>query len=75
MIRNAWLAKLIISKIVDNLKLNEIPKQELGENLINKLKLNKASANERKIALIYVNELAKKIWKEVMEAKWEKVVL
>ncbi len=75
MIRNIWLVRLIISKIVDNLKLNEIIKQELGENLINKLKSEKASANERKIALIYLKEFANKTWKEIMEAKWEKIVL
>lgn len=75
MIRNVWLVRLIISKTIDNLKLNEVIKQELGENLINKLQLNKASANERKMALIYLKEFANKIWKEIMKAKWEKIVL
>lgn len=75
MIRNAWLVKLIISKIVDNLKLNQLIKDELGENLIYKLKLNKANANERKIALLYINYFVNNLWKEVMKGKWEKIVL
>jgi len=74
-IRNLWLVKLVIKGIIDNLELKEVIKKELGENLINRLKSNRCSETDKKIALLYLDKSLKDTLKEVNESKWEKIVL
>ncbi len=74
-IRNLWLVKLILIGIVNNLKLNNVLEDELGKNLMNRLKLNRCSYIDKKIALLYLDRLLKRTGKEIKEGKWEKIVL
>jgi predicted nucleotidyltransferase len=74
-IRNALLVKLLFNKIIDNQKLKESLYDEAGKNLIDKLKTSKTSGAERKIALIYLNELSRDIREEIRKASWERIEL
>jgi len=74
-IRNTLLVRLLLNKIVDNGMLYQELINTLGINLLTRLKMNKASKLERKLALEYLSDLNKKTEKEVLEAKWEKIVL
>ena len=74
-IRNLWLVKLLMNKVIDNEKLYSEIINELGRNLIIKLKENKASKLEKVLALNYLIEMLKETEKELKEVKWEKIVL
>lgn len=74
-IRNALLVKLLFNKIVDNHLLLLSLEQQLGRRLIQNLKYNKVSNLEKKIALMYLKEIVESLRKEVINAKWEKMVL
>jgi len=74
-IRNLWLVKLILNRIVNNLKLNHILTEELGENVISRLKSNRCSKIDKKIASLYLDSVLKKTEREIVEGKWEKIVL
>ncbi len=74
-IRNALLVRLLLNGLIDNQKLKESLYDEAGKSLINKLKNSRASDIERKIALIYLNELSKKVREEIKEASWERIEL
>ncbi|MEK6859507.1 MAG: nucleotidyltransferase domain-containing protein [Nanoarchaeota archaeon] len=74
-LRNTVLVKLLLNKIIDNQKLKESLNEELGKNLILKLKNNQASLEERKYALNFLKELLKKTEEEVSSKKWEKIKL
>ena len=74
-LRNVILVRLLLNKIVDNEFLVRSVDDELGRNLIARLKNNTASKFERKITLVYIKELSEKTDKEIKEAKWEKIVL
>jgi len=74
-IRNLWLVNLILNKTVDNLKLKNIIEDELGKNLINRLRLNNCSKTDKKIAILYLNQSLKNKLKEINKAKWEKIAL
>ena len=74
-LRNVILVRLLLNKIVDNEVLVRSVDDELGRNLITRLKNNTASKFERKITLVYIKELSEKTDKEIKEAKWEKIVL
>ena len=74
-IRNLWLVKLLMKKVIDNEKLYSEIINELGRNLIIKLKENKASKLEKVLALNYLIEMLKETEKELKEVKWEKIVL
>lgn len=74
-IRNLWIIRLIIEKIVDNAYLIEMLNSELGKNTINSLKENKASQAQKRVAFMYLEELYKKtekIVQNVSEIKWER---
>lgn len=75
-IRNLTIIKLIIEKTIDNIKLNEILGDELGKNIINKLKNNSSSLVVKEIAYIYLKHLyinTIKIINNLKEdIKWEK---
>lgn len=74
-IRNLWLVKLLSKKIVDNYRLNSELINELGKELLLKLKKNKASGLEKKFALSYLTRKLKETEQELKEAKWEKIKL
>lgn len=74
-LRNALLVRLLLNKIVDNKKLKETLYQEAGKSIIEKLKNNLASTIQRKIALIYLNDLTIQIRKEIKEGQWERIEL
>ena len=74
-LRNVILVRLILNKIVDNRKLKESLNDEIGKNLIEKLRNNQESKIERKIALNYLKELSEKTRKEIKGDLWEKIEL
>lgn len=74
-IRNVILVRLLLNKIVDNQKLKESLNDEIGKSLIEKLKNNKESKIERKIALNYLKELSEMTRQEIKGDLWEKIEL
>ncbi|MDP2924896.1 MAG: nucleotidyltransferase domain-containing protein [Nanoarchaeota archaeon] len=74
-LRNAVLVRLILNKIIDNSKLKEYLYNELGKNLISKLKNNQASKEEKKYAINYLNELIRDTSKQLEGELWEKIEL
>jgi len=74
-IRNLWLINLALERIIDNLRLNGIIEDELGKNLVHRLKSNRDSRTDKKIALLYLNKLLKDTLKKVDEARWERIAL
>jgi len=74
-LRNIILVRLILNKIVDNNKLKESLNDEIGKNLIEKLKNNKESKIEKRLALNYLKELSEITRKEIKGGLWEKIEL
>ncbi len=74
-IRNLILINLVLKRTIDNKELINSINKELGENLANKLKSNKESGIDRKIAFLHLNQLLRLILKKLKESKWEKIVL
>jgi predicted nucleotidyltransferase len=72
-IRNTILVRLLMNKIIDNGRLiNEI-KKELGTSILEKLRNNTASALEKKYALKYLKDITEKTRKEIIDSKWEEI--
>lgn len=74
-LRNTILVRLLLNKIVDNRKLKDSLYDELGKNLIERLKKNQESKLDRKIALNYLEKLIKKTREEIKGGLWEKIEL
>lgn len=74
-LRNTILVRLLLNKIIDNRKLKESLYDELGKNLINKLKNNQESKIERKLALNYLKNLIEDTRKQIKGDLWEKIAL
>jgi len=74
-IRNLWLVKLLMKKIIDNNKLSSELINELGRDLISRLKNNHASRLEKKLAIHYLARILKETEQEIKEAKWERIAL
>ena len=74
-LRNVILVKLLLNKVVDNGKLREFLNEEIGKNLLERLKNNQESNADRKIALIYLNKLLEQTEKEIGNELWEKIEL
>ena len=72
-IRNLWLVRLLMEKIVDNNKLSSEIINELGRDLISRLRYNQALPLEKKFALNYLIRMIKKTERELKEAKWENI--
>lgn len=72
-IRNTILVKLLINKIIDNSRLQNEIKAQLGINLLEKLKNNTATSLEKKYALNYLKGLTEKTRKEIINSKWEEI--
>ena len=73
--RNIVLVRLLLHRIINNELLREEVIKELGEKLVAKLKNNTATKLERKLALHYIRKLSEETDKEILESKWEKIVL
>jgi len=75
-IRNALIVKLISSKLIDNIYLNNFMKSELSVYLSDSLKKNKANLFQKKIAVIYLNNLIGEVNKIInnldSEVAWER---
>ncbi|MDO8622882.1 MAG: nucleotidyltransferase domain-containing protein [archaeon] len=74
-LRNVLLVKLLLNKIVDNKKLKESLNDEIGKNLLERLKNDKESNADRKIALSCLNNLLEQTEKKIGDNLWEKVKL
>lgn len=74
-LRNLILIILTLSKIIDNKKLIKYLNDEIGMNLVAKLKLNKESKIEKEIALLHLKKLLKSVLRQLEKSKWEKIVL
>src|SRR3989344_1991707 len=74
-LRNVILVRLLLNKIVDNKKLKESLNEEIGKNLLERLKNNQESNFDRKIASGYLNILLDQIEKEIGDELWEKIKL
>jgi len=74
-IRNTLLVRLILNRIVDNFYLSNYLIEELGKNLIARLKENKASEIEKKMAISYLNRINEETLNKINGGKWEKIVI
>lgn len=74
-LRNVFLVRLLLNKIVDNRKLRESLNEEIGKNLVQRLKNNQESNIDKKIALSYLNALLEQTEKEIGNELWEKIEL
>lgn len=72
-IRNTVLVRLLLNKIIDNSKLKESLYYLLGKDFIDKLKSNKASENDKKLALKYLKFLNENTREQIKEGLWEKI--
>ncbi|MAG08051.1 hypothetical protein CMO89_01125 [Candidatus Woesearchaeota archaeon] len=72
-IRNSWLVNLALDGIIDNIKLNKIIEDELGINLVNRLRSNNYSRTDKKIGLLYLEQLLKDTLKRIKQARWAKI--
>lgn len=72
-IRNALLVLLLMNKKIDNYSLKENLINILGYDLLVKLKNNKTSKLEKKLALNYLNLLVRYLEIELNKPKWEKI--
>ncbi len=71
-LRNTVLVRLLLNKIIDNKKLKESLYEELGKNLIERLKNNQESRLDRKIALVFLKDLIEDTRNQIGVELWEK---
>ena len=74
-LRNVILIRLLLNKIIDNKKLKESLNDEVGKNLIEKLRSNQATKTEKSISLKFLKELSEKTRQELKGDLWEKIEL
>jgi len=74
-LRNTILVRLLLNGIIDNRKLKDSLNDEIGKNIIERLKNNQESKLDRKLALSYLKNLLEKTEKEVKGELWEKIRL
>lgn len=74
-LRNTILVRLLLNKIIDNSKLKQSLYDELGKNLIEKLKNNKQSNEELKYSISYLKKLIEDTRKQIKGDLWEKIEL
>ena len=74
-LRNVILVRLLLNKVVDNGKLKESLNDEIGRNLLERLKKNKETKLDEKIALSHLSNLLEKTEKEIGDKLWEKIEL
>lgn len=74
-LRNLILVDLLLEKIVDNEILNQRLIWEVGGGIIEKLKSDNVTNNERKIALLHLKRLLNLVLKKIEKLKCQKIVL
>jgi predicted nucleotidyltransferase len=74
-LRNVLLVRLLMNKIVDNESLKKEVVNQIGFDLLNKLKEGNISNLEKRYLLSLITNLAEKTRKEIIESKWEKIEL
>jgi len=74
-IRNILLVRLLLKKTINNYLLQKELINQIGINLLNRLKENEASKIEKFVALNYLKKLVDVTNKEILESKWEKIIL
>ncbi len=74
-LRNTFLVRWLLNKIIDNTRLKKSLYEELGKKLILRLKSNQESKLDRKIAMTYLKELIEKTRNEIKGGLWERVKL
>ncbi len=72
-LRNVILVRLLLDNLVDNKKLRESLNEELGKNLVERLKTNKASKREKIFAMNFLKELSEKTRGAIKGDLWAKV--
>ncbi len=73
-LRNVVLVRLLLNKIVDNQQLREFLNKELGKKMIEKLKKDTASKEEKKFALNFLNNICEETRKELRGDLWARKV-
>src|SRR3989344_1418085 len=74
-IRNILLVRLLLKKTINNYLLQKELINQIGINLLNRLKENEASKIEKFVALNYLKKLVDITNKEILKSKWEKIIL
>ncbi len=74
-LRNTVLVRLLLNKIVDNSKLKQSLYDELGKNLVERLKNNQQSNVELRYSLSFLKNLIEDTRKQIGEGLWEKIEL
>lgn len=74
-LKNTILVRLLLNKIIDNSKLKQSMYDGLGKNLIEKLRTNNQSREEKKYALNYLKKLIEETRKQIRGDLWEKIEL
>jgi len=72
-LRNTVLVRLLLNKIVDNQKLKQSLYDELGKNLIERLKNNQQSDIELRYSLNFLKILIEDTRKQIGRGLWEKI--
>lgn len=72
-LRNAFVVFLLMNKKIDNDELKRIMDNLLGPEIVAKLKNNKATKEERGLALNYMKLIVGYMEKELLNPKWEKI--
>src|SRR3989344_150606 len=70
-LRNTLVVRLLLNKIIDNKKLKESLYEELGKNLIERLKNNQQSKEEKRYVLNYLKNLIEDTRKQIEGGLWE----
>ena len=74
-LRNTILVRLLLNKIIDNSRLKQSLYDELGKNLIERLKNNQQSNVELKYSLNYLKGMVEDTRKQLRGDLWEKIEL
>ena len=69
------MVRLLLNKVIDNKKLKESLYEELSKNLIERLKNNQQSKEEKRYALNYLKNLIEDTRKQIKGGLWEKIEL
>jgi len=72
-LRNALLVSLLMNGKVDNYKLKETMKNVLGDEIIDKLRSDKADEDEKKLVLNYLELLLRNLENKLKSEKWGKI--
>jgi len=74
-LRNTILVRLLLNKIIDNSKLKESLYDEIGRNLVERLKNNEQSNEELRYSISYLKKLVEDTRKQIKGELWGKIEL